>query len=216
MADDNTPSTSNVRFPDWQLEYEAALLEVDPQKLPDRVKAAETAIFLRHKRWCTVPMGMRSRKPSKTRCVRYGLSRRKNWATPTGTSRPSNPWGINALDIELEGNMLKKRVFLVEDNTDIRKAVRRLFHVHPNFEVVGEAEHGREAVEKAPSLRPDLIVLDLSMPVMNGLDAAPRCSRCCPTCGSFCSRLTMVPKCSGYHVQLEYTRSLPRARLLPT
>lgn len=47
MADDNTPSTSNVRFPDWQLEYEAALLEVDPQKLPDRVKAAETAIFLR-------------------------------------------------------------------------------------------------------------------------------------------------------------------------
>lgn len=69
--------------------------------------------------------------------------------------------------------MLKKRVFLVEDNTDIRKAVRRLFHVHPNFEVVGEAEHGREAVEKAPSLRPDLIVLDLSMPVMNGLDAAP-------------------------------------------
>ena len=39
--------------------------------------------------------------------------------------------------------------------------------------MVGEAEHGREAVEKAASLRPDLIVLDLSMPMMNGLEAAP-------------------------------------------
>jgi two-component system, NarL family, nitrate/nitrite response regulator NarL len=39
--------------------------------------------------------------------------------------------------------------------------------------VVGEAEHGQEAVEKDPALRPDLVVLDLSMPVMNGLQAAP-------------------------------------------
>jgi hypothetical protein len=48
MADQNTsPSAQNLRFPDWQLEYQAALLEVDPQKLPERIRAAETAIFLR-------------------------------------------------------------------------------------------------------------------------------------------------------------------------
>ena len=48
MADqDNVPSTSNLKFPDWQLAYQAALLEVDPKKLPERVKAAEAAIFLR-------------------------------------------------------------------------------------------------------------------------------------------------------------------------
>ena len=48
MADhDNAPSTSNLRFPEWQVAYQAALLEVDPQKLPERVKAAEAAIFLR-------------------------------------------------------------------------------------------------------------------------------------------------------------------------
>lgn len=48
MADEDTsPSTRILRFPDWQLEYQAALLEVDPQKLLERVKAAETAIFLR-------------------------------------------------------------------------------------------------------------------------------------------------------------------------
>jgi hypothetical protein len=48
MADQNHGvSTSNLRFPDWQLEYQAALLEVDPKKLSERVKAAETAIFVR-------------------------------------------------------------------------------------------------------------------------------------------------------------------------
>jgi DNA-binding NarL/FixJ family response regulator len=69
--------------------------------------------------------------------------------------------------------MPKKRVLLVDDNATVRGAVRPLFDSHPNFEVCGEAEHGREAVEKAPNLRPDLILLDLSMPVVNGLQAAP-------------------------------------------
>jgi DNA-binding NarL/FixJ family response regulator len=62
---------------------------------------------------------------------------------------------------------------LVDDSAILRKAVRHLFDAHPKFEVCGEAEHGREAVEKAYVLRPDLIVLDLSMPVMHGLEAAP-------------------------------------------
>ena len=69
--------------------------------------------------------------------------------------------------------MPKKKVLLVDDNATVRKSVRPLFDSHPRFEVVGEAEHGREAVEKAPVLRPDLILLDMSMPVMNGLEAAP-------------------------------------------
>ena len=69
--------------------------------------------------------------------------------------------------------MPKKRVLLVDDNATVRGAVRPLFDSHPKFEVCGEAEHGREAVEKAPKLRPDLVILDLSMPVMNGLEAAP-------------------------------------------
>jgi YesN/AraC family two-component response regulator len=47
-----------------------------------------------------------------------------------------------------------------------------LFNSHSDFEVCEEAENGREAIEKAERLKPDLIVLDLSMPVMTGLDAA--------------------------------------------
>ncbi len=69
--------------------------------------------------------------------------------------------------------MKKKRVLLVDDSAAIRSAIRPQFDSHPSFKVVGEAEHGKEAVEKAPALRPDLVVLDLSMPVMNGLQAAP-------------------------------------------
>jgi two-component system nitrate/nitrite response regulator NarL len=76
--------------------------------------------------------------------------------------------------------MSKKRVLLVDDSATIRKAVRPLFDSHPNFDVVGEAEHGGEAVEKAARLRPDLIILDLSMPVMNGLEAAPRLLKILP------------------------------------
>jgi two-component system, NarL family, nitrate/nitrite response regulator NarL len=69
--------------------------------------------------------------------------------------------------------MPKKKVLLVDDNATLRWAVRPLFDSHPKFEVCGEAENGREAIEKAPILRPDLIIVDLSMPVMNGLEAAP-------------------------------------------
>lgn len=69
--------------------------------------------------------------------------------------------------------MSKKRVLLVDDSAIMRQAVRLLFDSHPKFVVCGEAEHGRDAIEKAPSLRPDLIVLDMLMPVMNGLEAAP-------------------------------------------
>jgi DNA-binding NarL/FixJ family response regulator len=67
----------------------------------------------------------------------------------------------------------KKRVLLVDDNTGVRSLVRQLFESEPDFEISGEAENGREAVEKAQNLKPDLVILDLSMPVMTGLDTAP-------------------------------------------
>lgn len=69
--------------------------------------------------------------------------------------------------------MLKKRILLVDDNCVVRRMLRLCFEDHRDFEVSGEAENGRDALEKAESLKPDLIILDLAMPVMNGLDAAP-------------------------------------------
>lgn len=67
----------------------------------------------------------------------------------------------------------KTRVLLVDDNSVVRSLVRQIFELEPDFEISGEAENGRDALEQARTLEPDLIILDLSMPVMTGLDAAP-------------------------------------------
>jgi DNA-binding NarL/FixJ family response regulator len=78
-------------------------------------------------------------------------------------------------------NHVTKRVLLVDDNKGMRQALRMLFESEPDFEVVGEAEHGQEAIEKAEVLKPHLIILDFSMPVMNGLEAAPILRRKLPS-----------------------------------
>jgi DNA-binding NarL/FixJ family response regulator len=69
--------------------------------------------------------------------------------------------------------MPTKRVLVADDNAVVRSFVRQLFESQPDFEISGEAENGSDAVEKAEKLKPDLIILDLIMPVMTGLDAAP-------------------------------------------
>jgi DNA-binding NarL/FixJ family response regulator len=63
-------------------------------------------------------------------------------------------------------------VLIVDDQAVVRTAVRDLFESYSGFVVCGEAENGVDAVAKARELRPDLIILDLSMPLMNGFDAA--------------------------------------------
>jgi two-component system vancomycin resistance associated response regulator VraR len=73
-----------------------------------------------------------------------------------------------------------KRVLLVDDNAVVRFFVHQLCESQPDFEISGEAENGTDAVEKAGTLRPDLIILDLIMPVMNGLDAAPLLKKLLP------------------------------------
>jgi len=70
---------------------------------------------------------------------------------------------------------------LVDDNPIIRRALWQLFTSEDDFDVCGEAANGREAIEKAQELSPDLIVLDLSMPVMNGIEAARVLRRLMPT-----------------------------------
>jgi DNA-binding NarL/FixJ family response regulator len=68
----------------------------------------------------------------------------------------------------------------VDDNCFVRQALGEIFKQEPDFDVCGEASNGREAVKAAPLVGPDLIVLDLAMPVMNGLDAARMLRRLVP------------------------------------
>ncbi len=67
---------------------------------------------------------------------------------------------------------MPKSVLVVDDNAAIRRALSGAFTSEAEFDVCGEAGNGQEAIEKAQALHPDLIVMDLSMPMMNGLDAA--------------------------------------------
>src|SRR6266852_5140434 len=80
----------------------------------------------------------------------------------------------------LQGSAMAKTILIVDDNAYIRRGLCELFKRESDFEVCGEAENGKEALDKALALRPDLIVLDLSMPVMNGLDAARELKRLMP------------------------------------
>jgi len=76
---------------------------------------------------------------------------------------------------------MAKSILIVDDNAYIRRALCELFKHESDFELCGEAENGKEAIAKARELHPDLIVLDLSMPVMNGLDAARELKWLMPT-----------------------------------
>ena len=67
---------------------------------------------------------------------------------------------------------MAKTILIVDDNAYVRQMICEAFKRESDFEVCGEAENGKEAIDQALALHPDLIVLDLSMPVMNGLDAA--------------------------------------------
>jgi DNA-binding NarL/FixJ family response regulator len=64
------------------------------------------------------------------------------------------------------------RILVADDQEAVRKRVCAALTAHEGFEVCGEASNGKEAVEKAKELNPDLILLDITMSVLNGLDAA--------------------------------------------
>lgn len=66
---------------------------------------------------------------------------------------------------------VKIRVLLVDDHTVVRRGLRLAFGLEPDLEVVGEAENGKQAIEAVAALLPDVVVMDLLMPVMNGVDA---------------------------------------------
>jgi DNA-binding NarL/FixJ family response regulator len=115
-------------------------------------------------------------------------------------------------------------VLIVDDNAFIRTALYEFFEREPDFKVCGIAENGREAIKEADRLHPDLIVLDLAMPVMNGLDAARALKRLMPAVplimysafedksSEQCARLigisALVSKSDRVSVLIEKARSL--------
>ena len=72
------------------------------------------------------------------------------------------------------------KILIADDHDVVRKGLRMLIEEHPGWEVCGEARSGREAVEKAVQLNPDVLVIDISMPDLNGLEATRQIRKSCP------------------------------------
>ena len=70
-------------------------------------------------------------------------------------------------------------VLLVDDNGPIRKSLRSLLEVSEDIQIVATATNGVDAVDKASSYRPDIAVMDISMPLMDGLEATEHIRECC-------------------------------------
>jgi DNA-binding NarL/FixJ family response regulator len=72
------------------------------------------------------------------------------------------------------------RILLADDHEVVRHGLRVLLEAHPGWEVVGEAGNGREAVDKVRQTKPDVVVLDITMPELNGLEATRQILKAAP------------------------------------
>ncbi|HET8670577.1 MAG TPA: response regulator transcription factor [Candidatus Saccharimonadales bacterium] len=91
-------------------------------------------------------------------------------------------------------------VLVVDDNGPVRKGLRDLIDMADDIELVATAVNGIEAVEKARSLRPEVAVMDISMPLMDGIEATEHIRQCC--------RLTRVIILSSYNDSEHIRRAL--------
>jgi DNA-binding NarL/FixJ family response regulator len=72
------------------------------------------------------------------------------------------------------------RIVIADDNKELRNKLRAMLEARPGWRVVAEAENGRDAIEKAREARPDVLVMDYSMPEIDGISAIPEVHRAAP------------------------------------
>ncbi len=116
----------------------------------------------------------------------------KRFCTPTNPTDARNsyslqklPQGVGVLNIveggeHLEGSTI--RVLVVDDYEPFRQFVCKTLGERQDTQVIGEASDGLDAIRKAEELQPDLIVLDIGLPALNGIEAGRRIRKLCPDC----------------------------------
>src|ERR1700757_2133631 len=109
------------------------------------------------------------------------------------------------------------RLLIVDDHKVVRRGIRSLLADHNRWEVCGEAVDGQDAVDKARELKPDLIIMDVSMPRLNGLEAARQVRGILPDCevvvlsqheNSEMARQALKAGARGYVVKSSISRDL--------
>jgi DNA-binding NarL/FixJ family response regulator len=72
---------------------------------------------------------------------------------------------------------MPSKILIVDDHEVVRQGIKTILRARPQWEVVGEAVNGRDAIEKAQSLDPDVIIMDITMPEMSGIEATREISK---------------------------------------
>ncbi len=75
---------------------------------------------------------------------------------------------------------MKIRILLVDDHTILRAGLKMMLNAQPDMDVVGEAHDGRLAVQEAQRLRPDIVLMDITIPDMNGIEATREIKKALP------------------------------------
>ena len=78
--------------------------------------------------------------------------------------------------------MSSVKIMVVDDHRIFRQGLIELLHKNADYEIIGEAGNGREALEKIKEVKPDIIFLDISMPELNGVEAIDQIKKICPMC----------------------------------
>src|SRR5436305_13225725 len=75
---------------------------------------------------------------------------------------------------------MKIRILLADDHTILRAGLKMMLNAQPDIEVVGEAQDGRQAIQETQRLQPDIVLMDITMPDMNGIEATRQIKKCTP------------------------------------
>jgi two-component system response regulator NreC len=75
---------------------------------------------------------------------------------------------------------MKIRILLADDHTILRAGLKMMLNAQPDMEVIGEAQDGRQAIEETQKLRPDIVLMDITMPDLNGIEATRQIKRLVP------------------------------------
>src|SRR5205823_2190885 len=82
--------------------------------------------------------------------------------------------------VSTKGVLMKIRILLTDDHTILRAGLKMMLNAQPDMQVVGEAQDGRQAIAEALRLQPDIVLMDITMPDMNGIEATRRIKKALP------------------------------------